>query len=45
MLKKLRRWLEMLAVSRTRTELHMLSDRMLKDIGLSRHDIKSLFQR
>ena len=45
MLNRLRRWFDSLAASRTRTELHTLSDRMLKDIGLSRHDVKSLFQR
>jgi len=31
-------------VVRTRTELHALSDRRLKDIGLSRGQIDSLFR-
>lgn len=39
MVRKLRKWLGFLAAMQTRNELHTLSDRMLKDIGLSRHDI------
>jgi uncharacterized protein YjiS (DUF1127 family) len=39
MVTKLRKLFEALAARRTRNELHLLSDRMLKDIGLSRHDI------
>ena len=39
MVSKLRKWLGVLAAVHTRNELHTLSDRMLKDIGLSRHDI------
>ena len=45
MLNKLKSWLERLAAYRGRKELHLLSDRMLKDIGLSRYDIESLFRR
>ena len=32
------------AAARSRTELHQLSDRTLKDIGLSRADIDALFR-
>jgi uncharacterized protein YjiS (DUF1127 family) len=32
------------AAARSRTELHALSDRTLKDIGLSRGQIDSLFR-
>jgi len=33
-----------LAAARSRTELHALSDRTLKDIGLSRGQIDALFR-
>lgn len=39
MFRRLQKWLEALAAARTRKELHLLSDRMLKDIGLTRHDV------
>ena len=45
MVSRLKNWLERLAAYRGRKELHLLSDRMLKDIGLSRYDIESLFRR
>jgi uncharacterized protein YjiS (DUF1127 family) len=45
MVNRLKHWLERLAAYRSRKELHLLSDRMLRDIGLSRHDIESLFRR
>lgn len=32
------------AAGRTRSELRQLSDRTLRDIGLSRHQIDSLFR-
>jgi uncharacterized protein YjiS (DUF1127 family) len=32
------------AAARSRTELHSLSDRTLKDIGLSRAEIDALFR-
>lgn len=44
MVTKLLKWFEGLAARRSRRELHLLSDRMLKDIGLSRHDIDYLFR-
>jgi uncharacterized protein YjiS (DUF1127 family) len=45
MVNRLLKWFEALAANRARTELHLLSDRMLKDIGLSRYDIESRFRR
>jgi uncharacterized protein YjiS (DUF1127 family) len=42
-----KRWLSMQRAwdeARARKELHSLSDRMLKDIGLRRTDIDSLFR-
>ena len=45
MLQRLRKWFEALAENRSRKELHLLSDRMLKDIGISRYDIESRFRR
>jgi uncharacterized protein YjiS (DUF1127 family) len=48
MLKGLWKWLlahhRVLAGGRARRELHELSDRMLKDIGVRRGDIDSLFR-
>jgi uncharacterized protein YjiS (DUF1127 family) len=45
MVSRLKNWFERLAAYRSRRELHLLSDRMLKDIGLSRYDIESRFRR
>lgn len=45
MLNRLLRWFDALAAGRARRQLHLLSDRMLKDIGLSRYDIESRFRR
>jgi uncharacterized protein YjiS (DUF1127 family) len=36
--------LEWLAAARTRSELRQLSDRSLRDIGVARRDIDSLFR-
>lgn len=36
--------LEWLAAARTRSELRQLSDRSLRDIGLARRDIDTLFR-
>jgi uncharacterized protein YjiS (DUF1127 family) len=36
--------LDLYRAARARRELHALSDRMLRDIGLSRGDIESLFR-
>lgn len=44
MVTKLLKWFEELAARRSHRELHLLSDRMLKDIGLSRRDIDELFR-
>lgn len=45
MVTRLRKWFEALAAARSRKELHLLSDRMLKDIGLSRREIDYMFRR
>ena len=45
MVMRLRKWFEGLAAARSRNELHLLSDRMLRDIGLSRHDIDYRFRQ
>jgi uncharacterized protein YjiS (DUF1127 family) len=36
-------WLELRGARQTRNDLHRLNDRMLKDIGLRRGQIDSLF--
>jgi uncharacterized protein YjiS (DUF1127 family) len=40
LLKQHKAWV----AGRARSELHALNDRMLKDIGMSRSDIDSLFR-
>jgi uncharacterized protein YjiS (DUF1127 family) len=44
MVDLLRRWFRAWAAARSRTELRSLSDRTLKDIGLSRAEIDALFR-
>jgi uncharacterized protein YjiS (DUF1127 family) len=44
MISFLKRWTAAWAAARARIELHALSDRTLKDIGLSRGQIDSLFR-
>jgi len=44
MISLLKRWCAAWAATRSRMELHALSDRTLKDIGLSRGQIDSLFR-
>jgi uncharacterized protein YjiS (DUF1127 family) len=44
MISLLKRWFAAWAAARSRTELHALSDRTLKDIGLCRGQIDSLFR-
>jgi uncharacterized protein YjiS (DUF1127 family) len=44
MISLLKRLSAALAAARSRTELHALSDRTLKDIGLSRGQIDALFR-
>jgi len=44
MISLLKRLFAAWAAARSRTELHALSDRTLKDIGLNRAQIDSLFR-
>ena len=44
MISLLKRWLAAWAAARSRTELRALSDRTLKDVGLSRAEIDALFR-
>jgi len=44
MISLLKRILAAWAAARSRTELHALSDRALKDIGLTRGEIDTLFR-
>lgn len=39
-----RYWLKLRTATRTRKELHALSDHLLRDFGLSRSQIDSLFR-
>jgi uncharacterized protein YjiS (DUF1127 family) len=44
MISFLKRWFRAWSAARSRSELYALSDRTLKDIGLNRAQIDSLFR-